>query len=301
MNYFYVLIGFSCLLISFACTPNQEVEADSQEDVMTLEGTWRMISYKEEGDTTWKEHSPTVMNLKHITPTHFVWMQYETDKDSLPGTGGGTYVFDNANNTYTENIHFFFPPGASELGQAIPFSVEIKDGKWHHTGYAKAFEFDPEVGEMVVADSNKIEEIWERIETSSDNSVLIGTWELDSYKDHGDSLRSEYPDFVKYIKLITPTHFLWVHYVNEQDQVLAEGGGTYNYDGDTYTETIEFIYPSGSNQIGTVLPFDCTVEENTWYHKGNIKRMETDPDSGELVTKDSSRIDETWKKYNPSI
>ncbi|MGI9541624.1 MAG: hypothetical protein ACR2MX_00110 [Cyclobacteriaceae bacterium] len=301
MNYFYAVICFFYLLIQFACTPKQEFEEGPKEDVASLEGTWNMISFRVEGDTTWKEHNSTVINQKHITPTHFVWMHYETDTDSLPGTGGGTYVFDSINNTYTEDIHFFFPPGANELGQAIPFTVEMKDGKWYHTGYAKVFEFDPDIGEMVIADSNKIEEIWEKVETSSEESNLVGTWELDSYKDHGDSLRSEYPDFVKYMKLITPTHFLWVHYISEQDQVLAEGGGTYKYDGDTYTETIEFIYPSGSNQIGTVLPFDCKVDENTWYHKGNIKRMEKDPDSGKMITKDSSRIDEVWTKYQPSI
>jgi hypothetical protein len=180
------------------------------------------------------------------------------------------------------------------LGQTIPFDVRFEDGDWHHTGFSKVFEFDPETGENVVTDSSKIEEIWERTDTSASQDGLIGTWELDSYRGAGDSIRSDYPEFVSYIKLITPTHFVWVHYLSEQDQVLAEGGGTYVYNGDTYTETLNFVYPSGSGQIGTVLPFNCRIEGDTWFHKGYIIIQGEDQDDGSAAI-DTVTIDEVWK------
>lgn len=262
-----------------------------------LEGTWRLVSYKDSEDDAWKSYPGTRIYEKYISPSHFTWVSYETGQDSLLGTGGGTYIYDREAGTYIEDIQFFLPAGSQLHGQTIPFEVRFEDGKWHHTGYSKVLEFDPETGENVVTDSTKIEEIWERTDVSPSLDGLVGTWQLESFKDEGDSLRSDYPEFVSYIKLLTPTHFVWVHYIGEQDQVLAEGGGTYVYDGNTYTETLKFVYPSGSNQVGTVLPFNCRLEGDTWYHTGYIVRLGVDEETGELVPQDSTKIDEVWKPF----
>ncbi len=260
-----------------------------------------MVSFRTEDDTTWQQHAGTIIYEKYITPTHFCWVSYDVEKDSLLGSGGGTYVFDSVTQTYTEDIHFFLPAGSNEMGQAIPFEAINEDGRWHHIGYAKNFEFDPETGENVVVDSTRIDEIWERTSEPSSNQNLVGTWNLESYKGDGDSIRSDYPEFVSYMKLVTPTHFLWVHYIAEQDLVLAEGAGTYQFDGANYTETLNLVYPGGSGQVGTVLPFDCVIEnDDSWIHQGYIKVVSTDEESGES-TVDSSRIDEVWKKYQPQM
>ena len=284
------ILTVASLILIISCSPQAEnTEGASTEE--SLEGSWRRISVKDQETGEWINISSNVINEKYLSPTHFCWVNYDIEQDSLLGTGGGTYVYDG--NTYTEDIRFFLPAGTQMIGQAIPFEVRFEDGKWYHTGYAKVFEFDPDTGENVVTDSAKIEEIWERTDASSSQGGLVGTWQLESYKGEGDSLRSEYPDFVNYVKLITPTHFVWVNY---QDEVLAEGGGTYVYDGDTYTETLNFVYPSGSGQVGTVLPFDCKVEGDTWFHTGHIIIREEN-ESGEKVPVDSAWIDEVWKPF----
>jgi hypothetical protein len=258
----------------------------------SLEGSWRRISVKNQETGEWVATPTNIIYEKYLSPTHFCWVNYNVDQDSLLGTGGGTYVYDNESSTYTEDIRFFLPAGSQLLGQAIPFEGRFEDGKWYHTGYSKIFDFDPDTGENIITDSSKIEEIWERTDVSSSQQGLVGTWQLESYKGEGDSLRSEYPDFVNYVKLITPTHFVWVHYLSEQDQVLALGGGAYRYDGDKYTETLNFVYPSGSGQVGTVLPFDCKIGGDSWYHTGYIiiKDENNQPS-------DSVRIDEVWKPF----
>lgn len=291
---FKAFIAFISVASLCYCTPQPQEEPVAME---SLEGSWRMISYRDQTDTAWKSHPDTRIYEKHISPTHFCWISYETDQDTLLGSGGGTYIYDKESGTYTEDIKFFLPAGSQLLGQSIPFKVHFEDGKWYHTGFSKVFEFDPETGENVVTDSTKIEEIWERIDDHPEQDGLVGTWQLESYKGEGDSIRSDYPDFVSYVKLLTPTHFLWVHYLGEQDQVLAEGGGTYVYNGDTYTETLNFVYPSGSGQVGTVLPFSCRVEGDTWYHKGHIIIHGQDEESGE-ATVDSVLIDEVWKPFS---
>ena len=283
------------LLFLFNCGSPQE-ESQQSTSIESLEGSWRRISVKNQETGEWEKIPSNVINEKYISPTHFCWVNYDTERDSLLGTGGGTYVYDNSSSTYTENIRFFLPAGSQLLGQSIPFEASFEDGKWHHTGFAKLFEFDPETGENVITDSAKIEEIWERTDVPTTQDGLVGTWHLESYKGEGDSLRSEYPDFVAYVKLVTPTHFVWVHYLTDQDQVLAEGGGTYTFEGDTYTETLKFVYPSGSGQIGTVLPFNAKIEGDAWQHTGHIIIHGEDGETSE-ATVDSVKIDEVWKPF----
>ena len=292
LNPISTLIPF---LILFACGAPQETTSDASE-MESLEGSWRLIKIKDANDE-WQTPPSTQVYEKYISPTHFTWVSYEMGKDTLYGTGGGTYTYDMDARTYTEDIRFFLPAGSNELGQSIPFDVRFEDGQWYHTGYAKVFEFDPETGENMVVDSNKIEEIWERTDVSASDPSAVGTWQLESFKDHGDSLRTDYPDFVNIFKLVTPTHFVWIHYVTEEDVVLAQGTGTYNYDGTTYTETLNSVYPSGSNQVGTTLPFESRIEDGKWYLLGNIKRLEQDSATGETVEQDSAVIDEVWKIF----
>ena len=292
----YIKLLLAITPVFFLCNCGSDTSSsDESTTIESLEGSWRRVSVKNQETGEWVSVPSNVIYEKYISPTHFCWVNYNTDQDTLLGTGGGTYVYDTESSTYTEDIGFFLPAGSQLLGQTIPFDVSFEDGKWHHTGFAKVFEFDPETGENVVTDSSKIEEIWERTEAPTSQDGLIGTWELESYRGSGDSIRSDYPEFVSYVKLITPTHFVWVHYLSEQDQVLAQGGGTYVYDGGTYTETLNFVYPSGSGQIGTVLPFNCKIEGDTWYHTGHII-IKGEDDSG-AATVDSVAIDEIWKPF----
>jgi len=294
MNDYYSLLAIAPLIILCSCgQPAESIQEAAIPE--TLEGTWRRISVKNQQTGEWTPQQGGHIYEKYISPTHFCWVNYSIASDSLLGTGGGTYVYDNTSGTYTEDIKFFLPAGSQLLGQSIPFNVTFEDGQWHHTGFAKVFEFDPETGENVVTDSTLIEEIWELTDAPASQQGLVGTWELDSYKGEGDSIRIDYPEFVSYAKLITPTHFVWVHYMSEQDQVLAQGGGTYVYDGNTYTETLNFVYPSGSGQIGTVLPFKCELEGDTWHHQGYVIIQEKDEASGQMVPADSVTIDEIWK------
>jgi len=288
-------LALALLFIVFGCNPQAETTQEPS-GLESLEGTWRRISLMDQTDNTWNPDSEGIIYEKYISPTHFTWISYQTDIDSLLGTGGGTYDYDMNSSTYTEDIKFFLPAGSNEMGQAIPFDVRFEDGQWYHTGYAKVFEFDPDTGENTVVDSVRIEEIWERTDVSSSHDGLVGTWQLESFKDHGDSIRTDYPEFVSIFKLVTPTHFVWVHYISEQDMVLAQGTGTYHFDGSIYTETLKSVYPSGSSQVGTVMPFKSTIENNKWHLLGNIKRLEKDA-SGEMVAKDSAVIDEIWKLF----
>lgn len=280
-------------VVLFSCT--SENTEQQVVDVKSLHGTWELVQYIDHanGGTEWTSYSDDYIYQKHITPGHFTWMKYKKSADDMEGMGGGTYTY--ANNTYTEDISFFLPAGSSELGQAIPFDVTIdEEGQWLHDGYAKRFEFDVDTGEMALIDSVQIEEIWRKVSPESGNPTISGAWSLESYKSmESDSLRSEYPPFVGYMKLVTPSHFVWIRYNNEGDEVMGAASGTYTYQSDVYTENIETGYPTASGLIGTGPEFDAKFENNTWHHLGQIYLL--DSAGAEPRT---SLIDEVWSKLD---
>jgi len=288
-------ILFSILIatIGFSCAPQKE-EVKNPE---SLVGTWKRVKYvdNEVSDTSWRDQLSEIIYLKHITPTHFTWLSFDTKTDMLNGAGGGTYQYDGK--TYTENIEFFYPTGSSLLGQSIPFSVHFEDGKWHHTGYIQNPEIDPEQAEVIATDSSKVDEIWEKIkQPEGQNADLIGTWQLVSYKNRKDSTRIEYPTFIEYYKLITPSHFTWIQVNKDINEISALGGGTYDFDGTTYTEHILYHHPEEEALRGITVPFDFEMKDSLWYHKGLVVRPKLDR-MGNEVGKDTLMVDEIWKKW----
>src|SRR6266566_7925960 len=69
----------------------------------------------------------------------------------------------------------------------------------------------------------------------------LGTWQLISTK-YGDAKDfSDFPKEQRRVKLITATHFTWVQYDAGSKKVDSMAGGPYKLEGNSYTETIEFV------------------------------------------------------------
>ena len=83
---------------------------------------------------------------------------------------------------------------------------------------------------------------------------LRGSWKLVAFKYGNDEKFSDVPEFVKYIKNITKSHFSWASY-DEEGNVVGTGGGTYAVEGDKYIEKIDYFYPPGSSLAGTSVKF----------------------------------------------
>ncbi|MFZ9046782.1 MAG: hypothetical protein ACO2ZZ_13060 [Cyclobacteriaceae bacterium] len=258
--------------------------AQPKKNKNPLIGSWELVKYVNHAanGTDWESYGEEIVYQKHISDAHFSWVRYDKSKDQLIGMGGGSYTIDNKGR-YIEDIQFFYPPGSSELGQNIPFEMYLNMGKWLHTGYAKEMGFNAE-GEVVVMDSTKIEEEWRAIPEGENNFDLIGTWELESYREKMGGSMFEYPEFIVYTKLITATHFMWIQYDSEGDQVYALGAGEYSYDGNEYIENLEVTYPQGLNVNGMSISFTPVVNVNKWVHKQKSVH----------AVGDSLFIDEIW-------
>ncbi|MEQ8417517.1 MAG: hypothetical protein RIE86_27815 [Imperialibacter sp.] len=264
---------------------------ESTEAPKSLVGTWELVSYMSDssGGKAWIDHPSNILYQKHLTPTHFTWISYQKDNDQLVGMGGGTYTYDGEN--YVENIEFFLPATSSILGQKINFTADFVDGEWHHRGFVKDFEFDVESAETVVVDSSRIEEMWRKVPAVAKNDTsLVGTWELVSYHEKEGGPEMSYPGFVKYMKLVTPSHFVWIQYNDDGDYISGTGTGSIIYDGKTYTENVAMIHPSGHTLTGATITFGGVVNANRWtlFAEKTVKQ-------GQEI--DSVYIDETWARY----
>lgn len=277
------------------CAQTQRAEQDNS---MELQGSWNLVEYipHDQGKTEWESYGDSILYQKHLTTDHFTWIKYDTKNERLMGMGGGSYSIQTGQ--YVENIEFFHPPGSSENGQAIPFDYELSGKTWYHTGFAKEMEINMETGEIEVVDSSKIEEKWVRSDlTPSAEAGLIGTWELVSHLDPDQGVFIEYPDFADYIKLITPTHFAWIYFNGEGDEIYASGSGRYQYKNGKYSETIDMIYPSNNGQIGETIVFSTEINGAEWKHSGYLPNLSIDTTNGNIV-KDSILIDELWALHS---
>lgn len=287
----------SLILMSFLWACDEQ----KPQDLTSLEGSWNLVEYvpSHNNDTEWISYGDSIMYEKHISPDHFVWFKFDKKNNALMGMGGGTYVIENGK--YIENINFFYPPGSIELGQSIPFDFKLKGNNWYHKGYVKEFEQSMETAQMIVVDSNKIEEKWTKTTLKpNDSDALVGTWDLISYRDSLEANYTEYPDFIGYIKLLTPTHFTWIYYDLDGDEIYAAGSGPYTYNGTAYKETIDMIHPENQSVIGETVKFTAKIDNSNWKHKGYLPDISVDTNTGNIV-KDSALIDERWAMHKEQV
>jgi len=129
-------------------------------------------------------------------------------------------------------------------------------------------------------------------------TAIMGTWKRVKYKPetNPDTAWLDTKPGELYYKHITPTHFNWISYKPETDQMEGAGGGLYTFDGKQYIEDIEFFLPIGSSARGQSIPFDARFEGGDWYHTGYIRNFELDTELGEYALTDSSAITEIWQK-----
>ena len=286
----FLRISLAAIAIIFATTPQSQPKPANKP----LIGSWKLTKYipYSDGSNEWKAYGDSIIYQKHLTDNHFVWYKYDEKNHKLLGMGGGSYEIKDGK--YIEDIKFFYPPGSSELGQAIPFDFDVPKNEWHHTGYAKVMDIDENTGKMIVVDSNKIEEKWVRTDKSPAKNIMVqGAWDLISYRDKKDGNYIEYPEYAGYIKLITPTHFTWVYYNKNDDVIYAAGSGKYSYKDGKYSETIDMIYPEDNGQLGATIVFDADIQNNKWKHLGEIPLIVEDP--GGNKSQQLSLIDEIWK------
>jgi len=298
MLFGYTLLWLTILITAKSCKSGNNHSEQESVSMETLIGAWSLDNYFLGDSNLNSSQYPHLLYNKYLTGTHFVWACYDSAKDQVLGMAGGTYNTDHGN--YTETYEFYLPLGSKKIGQTQVYAIHVVDDRWTQEGFEMNYNFDPDFGAVIASDSILSQQVWTRLNKHEDNDdQLIGTWVLEKYRTEEDSSWQYYPSFVRYIKLITPSHFFWIKYNGEDDEVMAGGGGPYAFKKDNfnlYQERIEQFYPHDSKQVGTEINFQLLLEDNKWYHLGYVTRVERGP-NGKINILDSTKVDEVWVPY----
>jgi hypothetical protein len=112
------------------------------------------------------------------------------------------------------------------------------------------------------------------LQVDKERFPLEGTWECAIEPEN------------RQIKILNQTHFIWVAYDRETGLPLRLAGGTYHFDGKTYTESILFGSAGLPQElVGKDQVFTAETDGYRWYHSG--------------VLSNGMQIVELWKRVTP--
>lgn len=121
--------------------------ADEKKDkpVHALVGTWKCVSAKYDGKDAARPDGYT--QLKHVTPTHFIWVLYDSEGKVVAGMGGTCTI---KGEEYVETPDYYMGEGFEALkGKAQEFKWKVDGKKWIHNGK--------------LSSGTTVEEVWERV------------------------------------------------------------------------------------------------------------------------------------------
>ena len=143
MHWARMMLGLT--VVSGLPTPLGTGAAAFPVQAPALVGTWRLVSAKSGGKTIEFPQGTTI--LKHVTPTHFVWVHYDRNVQ-ITQAGGGSYVV--SGDRYDETPEYGLGEGIRPLiGKRQSFTVRIAEDRWYQGGKETS--------------GDVIEEIWERL------------------------------------------------------------------------------------------------------------------------------------------
>jgi hypothetical protein len=210
-------------------------DASGQINPRMMVGTWRHNA--ENGQ----------LKLKLLTPTHFLWVDFNERNHMVTSSLGGTYSVNN--DVYTEHIQFQSGVENDYTGTDANFETTVDQKKLHIKGT-----------------DNSYDEVWDRQGDASVNSAymaeiddmqekMVGTWKLEGSGDH-----------VK-LKYITPTHYTWVEFPNDDSKVIAVRGGTYTLKDNVYTESLDYQMKD-DDVIGKKYSFEVDTDGDVMHVHG---------------------------------
>ena len=129
----------------FAAVFTQAQDGGAKKDAHL--GTWKLVSTKYGEAKDFTKRSDDAQRIKHITATHFTWVEVATDTKKIVSGAGGKYTFEGT--TYTETIDYAGEGMEAFMGKPQKFTVRVEGDKLHQSGE--------------LSNGLKIEEIWERV------------------------------------------------------------------------------------------------------------------------------------------
>jgi hypothetical protein len=139
-----LLAALAALAVTTSACRADESKVGAKDN--KLVGVWKLVSAKYDRKEQTKPEGITY--LKHVTPTHFIWVR--CDKDGKVQSGlGGTCTLNG--DKYEETPEYGIGSILSSFkGKLQSFTCKVDGNKWYHSG------------KLTIG--LEIEEVWERVE-----------------------------------------------------------------------------------------------------------------------------------------
>lgn len=119
-----------------AAAPARDYEGERLR--MALVGTWENAS---------ANLPPGLRQVKHVTPTHYTWVMYDTASMAPVSMAGGTWTVENGR--FKQKCDYAGPGAEHERGTELVFMARVDAGKWSHAG--------------ILPNGVKVYELWTRV------------------------------------------------------------------------------------------------------------------------------------------
>jgi hypothetical protein len=143
-------IAACCAVLCTAATQTNPASAQPKAKAPSLVGTWKLVSAKYGGQESTLPQDVTT--LKHMTPTHYMWLSYKDD-GQIFRTGGGPYTLDGGTLKSTPEFGLGNDFDAIK-GKMQMYKCKIDGNRWHQSG--------------TLSTGQTLEEVWERVDKKRD-------------------------------------------------------------------------------------------------------------------------------------
>ena len=141
-RFFRTVVGVVAILVVGVLAGAQDSGAKKDGHL----GTWKLVSTKYGDEKEFRKRGEDSQRIKHITATHFTWIEVITDSKTIQSGAGGKYTIEGT--TYTETIEYAGQGMEAFVGKPQKFTIKVEGDKLHQSG--------------VLSNGLKIEEVWER-------------------------------------------------------------------------------------------------------------------------------------------
>lgn len=128
-----------------------------------------------------------------------------------------------------------------------------------------AFEFNSNYAQDSLKSMSYSGQDWRKV--SKTDQALEGKWLMAGRVKPQGEQRRDLNRSRKTMKLLLDGHFQWTAFDTASMRFMGSGGGTYTAQDGNYVESLEY-FSRDNSKVGKVLPFEYTLKENDWYHKG---------------------------------
>ena len=132
-------------------------------------------------------------------------------------------------------------------------------------GIEVAFEFNSNYAQDSLKSLSYADQDWRKV--SKTDQALDGKWLMAGRVKPKGEQRRDLNRSRKTMKLLLDGYFQWTAFDTASMRFMGAGGGTYTAQDGNYVETLEY-FSRDNSKVGKVLPFEFSLKENDWYHKG---------------------------------